>query len=196
MNLGENIHNAFEVVYKTFQSIEKLMLKCKSELDEDRYYMPVEKFLRYSSDQSWQGWIYWSFILLFQRKEDGSVMENGWINAPIYAVEINVDADTCEEPLVIIAKMDFGDLREWSAGCSPSNHGIFYSPIHGEKWFEEFQVEPDLCEVVPEKGDEEKVGNSYWGFRRLVKCSHNLVDVRQENYKEIIFGSMERLSTK
>ena len=56
MNLGENIHNAFEVVYKTFQSIEKLMLKCKSELDEDRYYMPVEKFLRYSSDQSWQGW--------------------------------------------------------------------------------------------------------------------------------------------
>lgn len=34
--------------------------------------------MRHNSDQNWEGWIYWSFILLFQRLEDGPVMENGW----------------------------------------------------------------------------------------------------------------------
>ena len=67
--------------------------------------------MRYSSDLTWEGWIYWSFILLFQRKEDGPVMENGWINGPVYAVEINVDPDTCETPQLIVARMDFDGIR-------------------------------------------------------------------------------------
>lgn len=195
MTLGENIHNAFAVVYRTFQSIEKLMLKCRTELDVDKYYMPTDKFLRYSSDQSWDGWIYWSFILLFQRKEDGVIMENGWINAPIYAVEINVDADTCDEPELIISKMDFGDLTEWSAGCSPSHHGIFYDTIHARKLFEEFLLESDFYEVVPNNEYKKKVEDSYWGFQRLLKRVYNLVEVNRENYKQIIFGSIEELSS-
>ena len=90
MMVGENIHNAFVVVFKTLQEIEKLIGKCRTELDTKKYYMPAERFMRYSSDQTWEGWIYWSFILLFQRLDDGSVMENGWIDGPVYAVEINV----------------------------------------------------------------------------------------------------------
>lgn len=53
MTSGENIHNAFAVVFKTFQNIEKLMSKCKTELDQERYYMPAERFMRYSSDWSY-----------------------------------------------------------------------------------------------------------------------------------------------
>ena len=60
--------------------------KMQAELDTKTYYMPEERFLRHSSDQNWEGWIYWSFILLFQRREDGPVMENGWIDGPVYAV--------------------------------------------------------------------------------------------------------------
>ncbi len=58
MTSGENIHNAFAVVFKTLQSIEKLMSKCRTELDQNRYYMPTERFMRYSSDLTWEGWIY------------------------------------------------------------------------------------------------------------------------------------------
>ncbi|MEQ2564577.1 hypothetical protein WMO41_15625 [Ventrimonas sp. CLA-AP-H27] len=42
------------------------------------FNQPEERFMRHNSDQNWEGWIYWSFILLFQRLEDGPVMENGW----------------------------------------------------------------------------------------------------------------------
>lgn len=169
MTSGENIHNAFAVVFKTFQNIEKLMSKCKTELDQERYYMPAERFMRYSSDLTWEGWIYWSFILLFQRYEDGSVMNNGWIDGPVYAVEINVDSDTCEVPKVYIARMDFEGIKDWTKGCSPSNHTLFYNAIHQEN------------------------PQPFWGLRNVVKIDYDLTDVKQDNYKDIIFGTIEKL---
>lgn len=50
MTVGENIHNAFVVVFRTLQAIEKLIRKCRAELDTKTYYMPEERFLRHSSD--------------------------------------------------------------------------------------------------------------------------------------------------
>ena len=156
MTLGENIHNAFLVVFKTLKSIEKLISRCRNEFDMEKYHMPEKRFMRWSSDQSWEGWIYWSFILLFQRKDDGGVMENGWINAPVYAVEINVDSETCDTPKVYVAQMDFGDIFDWSAGCSPSNHSMFYDAIHADGWYEADESE-DVITVRPAPGFEEKV---------------------------------------
>ena len=49
-DLGKNIHNAFSVVFNTYQSIEKLMCACQSDEVKQKYYLPTEKFLRYSSD--------------------------------------------------------------------------------------------------------------------------------------------------
>ncbi len=170
MTVGENIHNAFVVVFKTLQGIEKLIRKCRAELDTKTYYMPEERFLRYNSDQTWDGWIYWSFILLFQRREDGPVMENGWIDGPVYAVEINVDSDTCNVPKVYIAKMEFDGMKEWTKGCSPARHTLFYNAIHEDS-------------PAP-----------FWGLRNVKKQESNLTDIRQDNYKEIIFGAMEDLA--
>lgn len=196
MNLGENIHNAFAVVFETLKSIEKLMTKCRSEMDQDKYYMPAERFMRYSSDLSWEGWIYWSFILLYQRKEDGEVMDNEWINAPVYAVEINVDAETCDEPLICVAKMDFGDISEWTNGCSPSNHTLFYSAIHANDLYIEEENADGTVTVRPKDVYKEKVAASFWGFRQLVRTEMKLVDVTQSNYKEMIFGAIESLKDK
>ena len=90
MTVGENIHNAFVVVFKTLQAIEKLIRKCRAELDTKTYYMPEERFLRHSSDQNWEGWIYWSYHLRTDQKEPldekwkeswdfSRCVENGWI---------------------------------------------------------------------------------------------------------------------
>ena len=163
MMVGENIHNAFVVVFKTLQEIEKLIGKCRTELDTKKYYMPAERFMRYSSDQTWEGWIYWSFILLFQRLDDGSVMENGWIDGPVYAVEINVDSDTCDVPKVYIAKMQFDRMKDWTKGCSPSNHSLFYNAIHGNSW------------------------TPFWGLQKLEKQEHDLTDLTQKNYKAVSY---------
>lgn len=191
MSLGKNIHNAFEVVFETFKSIEKLIVKCRAEIDKEKYYMPTERFLRNSNDSSWSGWIYWSFILLFQRKEDGKVMDNGWINAPVYAVEINVDSDTCAEPELIVAKMIFKDMTEWSKGCLPSNHAFFYDTIHANDIYEEKEMNNFIGKIAPMAGYEE---DGFWGFKQLHYMTKKLVDVNQYNYKEMIFGTIEELS--
>ena len=197
MSLGRNIHDAVVVVFETLKSIEKLMTKCRAELDEERFFMPAERFMRHSSDLSWDGWIYWSFILLFQRKEDGEPMENGWINGPVYAVEINIDSDTCDEPQLIVAKIDFGDLSDWSKGCSPANHGLFYNAIHPDDvLYEEKGVLGDITVIGPCQGMEEKVSKTFWGFKELKSVSHDLVIINQNNYKDIIFGTINLLSKK
>jgi len=196
MTLGENIHNAFAVVFETLKSIEKLMIKCSTEMEQEKYYMPAERFMRYSSDLSWEGWIYWSFILLYQRKEDGAIMANGWINAPVYAVEINVDAETCKEPVIYVAKMDFGDMSGWSKGCSPSNHTMFYNAIHACDLYSEEEKADGTIVIRPIDVYKEKVAASFWGFQHLIRCKMNLVDVTQSNYKEMIFGTIESLKDK
>lgn len=193
MNLGENIHNAFAVVFETLKSIEKLMVKCRTEIDQDKYYMPADRFLRNSNVSSWEGWIYWSFILLYQRKEDGMIMDNGWINAPVYAVEINVDADTCDEPVIYVAKMDFGDISKWAPGCDASDRDLLYRAIHAEHLYSEEERDDGTTMIRPK--DEYKE-SAFWGFQQLIRTEMNLVDVTQSNYKEKIFGAIESLADK
>ena len=115
MMVGENIHNAFVVVFKTLQEI-------------------------------------------------------GWIDGPVYAVEINVDSDTCDVPKVYIAKMQFDRMKDWTTGCSPSNHSLFYNAIHGNSW------------------------TPFWGLQKLEKQEHDLTDLTQKNYKDVIFGTIEKMA--
>ena len=196
MNSGENINNAFKVVFKTLQSVQDLMECCTANYDDRTYHLPIDRFLRYSSDQSWEGWIYWSFILVFQRKADGDIMkENDWINAPLYAVEINLDSDTNEnEPQIFIAKMEYNDLSTWSKGISPSSHDKIYNPIHKVKFFDSFDLNGKYCMIVPKAEAIEKVNKNYWGFKRAVMKSIPLVQITEENYISCIFGSIEELA--
>ena len=186
-DLGKNIHNAFSVVFNTYQSIEKLMCACQSDEVKQKYYLPTEKFLRYSSDQYWEGWVYWSFILLYQRYADGNCMENGWIDAPVYAVEINVDAETCEEPKIYIGKYEYKDICSWTPGCSPANHYIFYDAMHNDELFK-IESAGDIKVSVPV---DEKVSGKYWGLKKVTFKEINLVDINADNYYDEIFGTIE-----
>ena len=186
-DLGKNIHNAFSVVFNTYQSIEKLMCACQSDEVKQKYYLPTEKFLRYSSDQYWEGWVYWSFILLYQRYADGNCMENGWIDAPVYAVEINVDAETCEEPKIYVGKFEYKDICSWTPGCSPANHYIFYDAMHNDELFK-IESAGDIKVSVPV---DEKVSGKYWGLKKVTFKEINLVDINADNYYDEIFGTIE-----
>ena len=186
-DLGKNIHNAFSVVFNTYKSIEKLMLACQSDEVKQNYYLPTEKFLRYSSDQYWEGWVYWSFILLYQRNADGKCPENGWIDAPVYAVEINVDAETCEEPKIYVGKFEYKDICSWTPGCSPANHYIFYDAMHNDELFK-IESAGDIKVSVPV---DEKVSGKYWGLKKVTFKEINLVDINVDNYYDEIFGTIE-----
>ena len=188
-DLGKNIHNAFSVVFNTYKSIEKLMLACQSDEVKQNYYLPTEKVLRYSSDQYWEGWVYWSFILLYQRNADGKCPENGWIDAPVYAVEINVDAETCEEPKIYVGKFEYKDICSWTPGCSPANHYIFYDAMHNDELFK-IESAGDIKVSVPV---DEKVSGKYWGLKKVTFKEINLVDINADNYYDEIFGTIESL---
>jgi hypothetical protein len=193
MNSGKNIHNAFVVVYETYKSVQKLISKCQNEIDDTRYHIPFNGFLRYSSDVYWGGWIYYSFILLFQRRKDGKVMKNNWINAPIYAVEINLDADTCDEPELIVAKMNFGNLSKW-VGSSKSDHWYYYEPIHKKYDYYNSIMNGEFEKIFPAEEYAKKVEDKYAGLQNLVIWRCPLVEVRNDNYQDKIFGTIERLS--
>ena len=195
LNSGKNMHNAFKVVFDTYKSVDKLMKFCTNRA-EGKYYIPTNRFLRYSSDNEWEGWVYWSFILLFQREQDGKVEQNDWINAPIYALEINLDPDTCIEPEIILAKFEYEDILSWSSGCSPSNHEIFYNPIHEVKLFESTKIDDvnEIIQVSPKEGMKQNVANKYWTLKRVVKKKYPLINITNENAYEFIFGTFEMLA--
>ncbi|MDO4557318.1 MAG: hypothetical protein Q4B70_19565 [Lachnospiraceae bacterium] len=192
---AQNINNAFKVVFKTLESVENLINCCISKFDQEQYHLPTERFLRFSSDRTWQGWIYWSFILIFQRTEDGPLEKNNWINGPLYAVEIDLDAEVNENaPQLLIAKMEYDDIGEWPEGLSPSEHGKFYDPIHEEKYFEGKDLEDGLRCVVPKRSCEDTVKRSYKNLRRTIVKRLPLVEITEENYLDEIFGGIEQLA--
>ncbi len=196
MNLSENIHNAFSVVFKTFEATQNLIEKCKCEYDKEQYYMPTEKFLRYHTDSEWQGWIYWSIILLYQRKEDGIKLDNGWIDGPVYAVEINFDAEIYQAPLLNVARFEFSDMEKRVKNCSPNKHDIFnkimYEAVEGieKEKIDDTHYKYTVCENV------EDIEESYWGFKSAIVEQYKLVDITADNYKEKIFGSIENLHNR
>lgn len=122
------------------------------------------------------------------------IMDNGWINAPVYAVEINVDAETCDEPVIYVAKMDFGDISGWVQGCSTSEHDLLYRAIHADGLYSEEQKDDGITMIRPKDEYRECVGETFWGFQQLIRREMNLVDVTQSNYKEKIFGTIESLA--
>lgn len=197
MNLSENIHNAFKVVFKTLEASKNLMEKCRNEYDRNKYYMPVRHFLRYQDDSEWAGWIYWSIILLYQRKEDGKLLENGWIDGPVYAVEINLDADIYKEPVLNIAKFEFSDMDKRGKKCSSKMHYIFndimYSDDVGSVDGVEKQVIDDNHFKYTVDEWTEELDEDYWGFKEATVEQHKLVDIKVDNYQEKIFGSIEKL---
>ena len=76
----------------------------------------------------------------------------------------------CDVPKVYIAKMQFDRMKDWTKGCSPSNHSLFYNAIHGNSW------------------------TPFWGLQKLEKQEHDLTDLTQKNYKDVIFGTIEKMA--
>lgn len=198
MNSAENIRNAFKVVNKTYENINKMMNYCKTIADEGKeYVVSVPKFLRWKSDVEVDDWLINDFILLFQSK-DYEKLENEWRNGPIYVLEIALDYGDTRK--VYISKFEYRDIENWSNGCSPTNHWRFYWPIRNEDEFDFQEIdlnEKDSYEIwIPKKGKESVVDNSYWGIKRAVCYTEELIDINADNIKEKIFDRFTWLKDK
>jgi len=195
MNSSENIQNALNVMYKTYENVEKLMEYTKVISQEKTdYRTSVSKFLRRKSDNDTTAWLLNDFILLFQNSFDGNCeSENGWKDAPVYAMEIylgDVDYVKDDIPAIYLSKFEYNDIDTWSEGCSPANHWVFYYPLRNSNYMN-FNYIDNLTIAIPQN---EKVSKTYWGLKKVTTKKLDLFEVTSENLQEKIFGSFDELS--
>lgn len=189
MNSGVNIHNAFDVVLKTYENVDKFMSYCISIAKEKGEFTSViPKFLRWKSDNNYYGWLICSFILLFQKQSDPE-LENGWHDGSIYVMEVNFITEDYDEPQVCLAKFDYEDISSWTPGCSMANHYIFYDPMYYDIMEYAKVDDYDIGTVK----DKIKAKNRYWGVTRIVSKNILLTEITNKNAYETIFGGFKDL---
>ena len=199
-NNGENIMNAFEVVKKTYESVDKLIKSIMNNYDDSKYIMSTKKYLRWKSDNDYRAWYINSFILCFQRTKDGEVKENGWIDSPLYCIDINFWRDMVKqngqkEPQVYIAKMKYKGMEKWSEGISPSDHYCISQPLHADKDKYEEKIIDSITIKTPKKEYKDEIENKFWGLEKVTYMSIPLLSLNSDNYLDIIFNeSIEKLA--
>lgn len=192
MNSGENIRNALQVLYKTYENVQKLMDYAKITAREvTDYQLMSPKALRWKSDNDPEGWLLNDFILLFQNSTDPDCESgNEWKAAPVYAMELFLGKkDSGDLPSIYLSKFEYDNINGWNEGCSPANHWVFYWPIRsGDKM--NFSADGEYFIGVPK---EEKVSLSYWGLKQVTFTRIDLMSVHSGNLKEKIFGTFDLL---
>lgn len=196
MNSAENIRNAFHVVYKSYENIQKLIDYCKTIGQEKSSYVNVvNKTLRYKSDNDISGWFIQNFIMLFQNEKDAE-FNNGWRNGPIYVMEVELyDAEDelesmRELPCVRLSKFEYDTLQDWDSGCSPSNHWRFYYPLRNNDIMGILKDEDYLYITAR---DQEASDRYYWGVKKITSKRISLTDITADNVLEMVFGTFDNL---
>ena len=194
MNSGENIFNAFEVIKKTHESINKFITYCESIAPGSGFIKVPQRFLRYNSDPNPWGWSYSNIVQLFQKETDNEFGEHGWRDGPIYVLEINLyTPDFYDIPMVNISKYEYIDITSIAGPCGAGYIGIFVDPMFDNK-----KLEPP--KKKNEREYDRKVVNTderkWWSLNRIVGFSIPLTDITSKNANEIIFDGFKSLETK
>lgn len=192
MSSGENIRNALQVLYKTYDNVQKLIDFTRMVAQEKTdYRLAAPKVLRWRSENETNGWLLSDFILLFQNIMDlDCESENGWKDAPIYAMEICLgDKDWDELPYIHLSKFEYDDINSWDEGCSPGDYWAFYWPLYDQQKMSFFD-QGDYFIGVPKN---EKYSDSYWGLKKVTYCEIDLMAVNSDNLKELIFNRFDLL---
>ena len=185
---SRNIENAFSVVYNTLKNVKKLMEYCDEVAESNGYSSCTSKFLRNNTDSSVEGWLYNKLFKLYQRKEDKE-LENKWRNGPVYVLEINFE----EAPSYYLSKFEYENIKCWRSGISPSDWWAFYFPIDIDDNRIEFsELDGIYTEGIP-KGSYKK---TYWGLKRTVFISKDLLDLNSDNVNINIFEEFNKLKDK
>ena len=188
---GRNVVNAFKVVYKTYENVQKLISYLQGQaIEMGKYICFSDKFLRWSSDRDIYGWAYSSFILVFQNTNDKE-LENGWREGSVYALEI--DLHTNDYAKINITKFDYADMSSWTKGLSPSAHWVFCHPLYEERQVIDYKYDGAQYEG---KIKNEGKSSQYWGLQRVVGFSVPLTDITADNAYDKIFGGFDVLAEK
>ena len=193
---GKNIANAFNVIYKTYENVIKLISFLKSQAELENTYTKCfsSDFLRYRSDPDIYGWASSSIILAFQSMEDAEYENSLWREGPIYVMEIDLCGKD-NDAVLHIARFDYD-----SALFKKDNPLLSY----GDHWFFNEPLIDFRGKVIDYKIDDGKsfygvirkdaATKRYWGLQSVRGVTVPLVDVTSENAYDIVFGGFDKLS--
>jgi hypothetical protein len=185
-NVMENISNAFEVVRKTHENIDKLLSEVDRQSNNNGYFPIIEPFLRWKSDREYQGWLIDSFIKLYQKNSAiPCKSENGLKEESIYGIEVSLK----KIPTVIVFRNTYNTLEHWGLP-SVSQHWAFYYPLHDDVFFPKIALGNNIYEATPIN---EKASSKYWGINKIILKKINLTSITSSNLKTLIFEEMDRL---
>lgn len=199
MTLDENIMNAVRVVEETHKNIDKLikLLRNPDYVGKGKkYWAPMaEKFLRYNSDPDCNGWFYRSVIVLLQRAaDDKSTTDKDWLNAPFYAIEINIVPKDTRVPKINVGRFEFINVENWKNNFSPADYWYFYEPMHclERKGFYPIPLDDGIIKIAR---DDDKYGSKefYYGLKSVYVTEHDLTKINKDNYT-IIYDLIEKLA--
>jgi len=104
----ENIKNAFDVVIKTYQNIEKLLSEMDAVGNKEGFLSLSPRFLRYKSENDTLAWLVSFFIKVYQHSSDPvHDQKNDVRNGPFYIVDVefgDLTKNAAKYPDIVIAE--------------------------------------------------------------------------------------------
>lgn len=205
MQTGINIVNAVKVVRKTYDNINKMMAACQNLADGKQvsYLMlnDAKRFLRYKSDRNIYGWMYSSFILLFQNNENNNVL---------YVMDINIgegwgdgkhsykNKKGDDVAVLALAKFIYDDVKLLESGIekiSPADYWKFTNPLYElDDKMDESDESTDFGYVVHRTAKNEEFQKYYMSLNRVVYTTVPLHEVTADTLKDKIFGTFDKLA--
>ncbi|MCQ5365971.1 hypothetical protein NOW01_13325 [Anoxybacillus salavatliensis] len=187
ISVRENIKNAFEVVRKTYENVDKLLAELDRQSVECGFVPVIPQFLRWKSDREYGGWFIQSFIKLYQRDSAPPCQSgNGLKNDPIYGLELSFK----EEPRMILCKYVYPALEHWDKPPSVSEHWLFYWPLYDGDNFTETQLGNKISKRTPES---QKISEKYGKIQEIILKEVDLLSVTSTNIKDTVFDELKRL---
>ena len=190
---GKNIVDAFDVVYKTYENLQKLITYLQNYESSGGKYAIVptsipDNFLRWKADgKNYYGWAPHSLVLAFQNIDDAE-LENEWRDGPVYIAEINLYED--DEAVINISRFDYADMSIFPSRLPVSDHWYFYNPLYGDNDSVSINEDKNKFTCTPLS---EKKSKRYRGLQKVTGFTIPLVDITSENAYEKVFGGFDQL---
>ena len=187
MNLDDNIKNAFEIVRKTYENLDKLMVYLDNESTGKGYKPSIGRFLRYSSDPDHRGWLYNNIIKLYQFIDDED-LHNKWKDGPIYSVEFSFE----NYPKMIVSKFDF-NIKEWSPGIGAHRVNYFSYPVNKDFKSEFRHMVLEDSKEYTKSVPNDDISEKYWGLNHVIFREFKLTEVNLENANKLVFDEFDKM---
>jgi hypothetical protein len=192
-NIGQNITNAFTVVLKTYENLEKFWVDLDETAMHSSYVSITPKFIRWKSDSNSAGWLTGNFIKLYQSASDPLIDDiEGLRNGPIYGVEVAFMEKEDLIPMISVAKYDYeaSDLSKWGKLPSVSDHWGFHYPLHNKQLFT-IESKGEFTSSIPKSN---KTSKDYWNLIMVTYYRTELVPMQsKETIRRNIIDGFDRI---